>query len=109
MIHEGASASYGHYKVCIHLGGDLWNEYNDRTVTSISKEKIQSYKDKGEICCLFYRRPALICDGSRIPVSHSLKSLVTNEERQVKRELDKARLLQSLYQETESAGILLDF
>jgi len=47
MIHEGKTAGYGHYKVCIHLGGDIWNEYNDKTVTSISKDRIQAYKEKG--------------------------------------------------------------
>ena len=37
MIHEGTSAVSGHYKICINVGEDNWNEYNDRIVTPISK------------------------------------------------------------------------
>ena len=40
MIHEGTSAVSGHYKICINVGEDKWNEYNDRTVISIDKEQI---------------------------------------------------------------------
>ena len=36
MIHEGTSAVSGHYKICINVGEDRWNEYNDRNVTTVS-------------------------------------------------------------------------
>ena len=99
MIHQGSSAVSGHYKVCINIDGS-WVEYNDRLVTSIPDSKIQEYKVKGEICCLFYRRCSLVCDSQRIPVPGSLKLLVNKQENFVKCEIDKARLLQHLYQET---------
>ena len=109
MIHEGTSAVSGHYKICIKVGEEQWNEYNDRTVTAVSRERIENYKQRGEICCLFYRRPVLLCNLARVPVPLQLKTLVGQEEAETKREIDKARLLQLLYQETESAGILLDY
>jgi ubiquitin C-terminal hydrolase len=75
MIHQGSSAVHGHYKVCI-LINDNWFEYNDRIVTPVPASRIDDYKAKGEICCLFYRRPTLLCDSQRIPVPMSLKNLV---------------------------------
>jgi ubiquitin C-terminal hydrolase len=75
MIHEGTSAVHGHYKVCISIN-DNWFEYNDRIVRAIPAARIEEFKNKGEICCLFYRRPSLLCDSQRIPVPLSLKTLV---------------------------------
>ena len=98
MIHEGTSAVSGHYKICINVGDDKWNEYNDRTVTPITKERIENYKKRGEICCLFYRRPVLDCNLQRIPVTLSLKTYINQQEKETRREIDKARLLQLLYQ-----------
>lgn len=107
MIHEGSSAIHGHYKVCIKIN-ENWFEYNDRIVKNIPSSRIDEYKNKGEICCLFYRRPNLICDSQRLPITHTLKALVGHQEKMTKMEIDKARLLQCLYQETESANILLE-
>jgi hypothetical protein len=83
MIHQGASAVHGHYKVCITIG-DAWFEYNDRTVTAVPNQKIEEYKARGEICCLFYRRPTLLCDNQRIPIPLALKNLVSQQEKLTK-------------------------
>ena len=39
MIHQGTTATSGHYKICIK-NNDQWNEYNDRIVTNIPLSKI---------------------------------------------------------------------
>ncbi len=76
MIHEGNSAIFGHYKLCLSLGED-WYEFNDKIVKKINRESIKGYSDRGEICCLFYRRPTLICDNKKIPIPFQLKNSVT--------------------------------
>lgn len=83
MIHEGSSAIHGHYKVCIKIN-DNWLEYNDRIVKNIPSSRIDEYKVRGEICCLFYRRPNLICDSQRLPIPLSLKNLVGQQEKMTK-------------------------
>lgn len=46
MIHEGTSATYGHYKLCLHLG-DEWYEFNDKNVGLISRDVVDGYRDRG--------------------------------------------------------------
>lgn len=43
MIHCGATADYGHYKICMKLDleNDLWVEFNDRKAENISFEKVK--------------------------------------------------------------------
>lgn len=60
MIHEGSSANSGHYKVLLQIDGK-WTEFNDRKVGVISEDKVNAYNEKGQVCCLFYKRPALAC------------------------------------------------
>ncbi len=108
MIHEGTSPVFGHYKLCLLLG-DTWYEFNDKKVTVISRKEVDGYRDRGEICCLFYRRPLLICNSDKMPVPFPLKNAVSQYERQLKRDIDKARILQALYQETESTSLLLEY
>jgi hypothetical protein len=59
---------------------------------------VLEYKRKGEICCLFYRRPSLACNNQRFAIPINLKHLVVQNEKKIKSEIDKARLLQMLYQ-----------
>lgn len=98
MVHEGTSAVYGHYKLCLLLGDEQWYEFNDKNVSLTSKEVIYGYRDRGEICCLFYRRPLLVCNAKKIPIPFPLKNAVGVFERQIKKDIDKARILQQLYQ-----------
>ena len=76
MVHQGTSATFGHYKLCLNLS-DQWFEFNDKHVSKISRATVDGYKDKGEICCLFYRRPTLICNDNKIPVPYPLKTSVS--------------------------------
>ena len=105
-MHQGTSASFGHYKLCLLLDEE-WFEFNDKEVKKISKGVVEDYKIKGEICCLFYRRPLLVCNNNKIPVPFPLKNGVSQFEREFKGDIDKARVLQTLYQESESLPLLL--
>ncbi len=57
--------------------GNKWIEFNDRKVDSISMEKIENYSKKGQICCLFYRRPTLVCNDKKVAIPGSLKTIIS--------------------------------
>ena len=76
MIHQGNTATSGHYKVVLNTDQDKWVEFNDRKVYPIDQAKIDTYSKKGQICCLFYRRPTLICTQKKVALSGALKSKV---------------------------------
>jgi ubiquitin C-terminal hydrolase len=46
MVHQGNSAVFGHYKLCLLLN-DEWYEFNDKKVSKISREGVEDYKAKG--------------------------------------------------------------
>lgn len=76
MVHQGTSAVFGHYKLCLLLA-EQWYEFNDKQVSLSSSAAVEAYRDKGEICCLFYRRPELICTSKKTAIPFSLKNSVT--------------------------------
>lgn len=108
MIHEGSDPNYGHYKVIFLTETNQWVEFNDRKVEYITDQKVEAYRKKGQICCLFYKRPSLVCTDKKVPITGSLKSKVQEIERKIVLEIDKARVLQNLYQLSESSGYLVD-
>ena len=108
MIHEGSTATSGHYKVLLQLDGK-WTEFNDRKVEIISEQKVNSYSDKGQVCCLFYKRPALICSEKKVPITGALKAKVQEIEKNILQEIDNARILQNLYLMNESSGFLTEY
>lgn len=77
---------------------DTWVEFNDRSVYKITYDKIEIYKQKGHICCLFYKRSSLLCTNKKVPITGQLKNKVNEIERKIILEIDKARVLQNLYQ-----------
>jgi ubiquitin C-terminal hydrolase len=80
MVHQGNSATFGHYKLCLLLSEE-WYEFNDKHVSKIDRSAVDEYKNKGEICCLFYRRPLLACNNNKIPIPFPLKNSVSKFEK----------------------------
>ena len=59
---------------------DSWVEFNDRRTDQVPSTKIEEYKKKGDICCLFYKRSTLVCRSEKCPIPINLKKMVKEEE-----------------------------
>ena len=46
MVHQGTSATFGHYKLCLNQA-DQWYEFNDKYVSKITRETVDGYRDRG--------------------------------------------------------------